>query len=89
MQYRTRLYISPFTPELLPIVLAPSVLPTASNISFHSLQTFPERNYGFVDLPAMEATKVKKKLHGSILKGSKVKVEEARAEAKDERNAEE
>ena len=37
----------------------------------------------------MEATKVKKKLHGSILKGSKVKVEEARAEAKDERNAEE
>ncbi|KAJ9306461.1 hypothetical protein DTO217A2_4007 [Paecilomyces variotii] len=73
-----RLHITPLTPELLDSVLAPSVRPSATDVSFHSIQTFPENSYGYVTLPAMEADKLKKKLHGSILKGKKFKVEEAR-----------
>ncbi|GAD95985.1 suppressor protein SRP40 [Paecilomyces variotii No. 5] len=73
-----RLHITPLTPELLDSVLAPSVRSSAADISFHSIETFPENSYGYVTLPAMEADKLKKKLHGSILKGKKFKVEEAR-----------
>ncbi|KAI9838185.1 MAG: hypothetical protein M1837_002614 [Sclerophora amabilis] len=73
-----RLHISPFNPALLSAVIPPAILPVASNISYHTLQTFPDRNFGYVDLPTMDAKKVKKRLHGSILKGTKVKVEEAR-----------
>lgn len=79
---RVRLHISPLTPELLPIVLPPSALAAASEVSYHTLQTFPERNYGYVELPVAEAQKLKKKLHGSILKGFKMKVEEARPKRK-------
>ena len=82
MNDRIRLHISPLNPELLRIVVPPAVLASASNISYHTLQTFPERNYGYVDLPAMEGKKIKKKLNGSILKGSKMRVEEARPSRK-------
>ncbi|KAE8367944.1 hypothetical protein BDV27DRAFT_122977 [Aspergillus caelatus] len=73
-----RLYITPFTAELLPSVLPSSVRPLAREISFHSIPTFPENNYGYVTLPEMEADKIKKKLNGSILKGRKFKVDVAR-----------
>ncbi|KAL2218048.1 suppressor protein SRP40, partial [Thermoascus aurantiacus ATCC 26904] len=73
----TRLHISPLTPALLDSVLAPSVRASATDISFHTIQTFPENSYGYVTLPAMEADKLKKKLNGSILKGKKFKVEVA------------
>ena len=79
---RVRLHISPLTPELLPTVLPPSALAAASEVSYHTLQTFPERNYGYVELPVAEAQKLKKRLHGSILKGSKMKIEEARPKRK-------
>jgi len=74
----TRLHITPLNPTLLPSILPPAVLAAARNISYHSLQTFPEKDFGFLDLPSMEAQKIKKKLNGSILKGTKVKIEEAR-----------
>src|SRR5204862_7875603 len=74
----TRLHISPLDPSLLETILPPSVRLLATDISFHRIQTFPENNYGFVSLPAMEAEKLKKKLNGSILKGKKLKVQEAR-----------
>ncbi|PLN82905.1 hypothetical protein BDW42DRAFT_165920 [Aspergillus taichungensis] len=73
-----RLHITPFDPSILPSVLPASIRPLASEISFHSIATFPENNYGYVSLPAMEADKIKKKLNGSILKGKKFKVEAAR-----------
>lgn len=73
-----RLHITPFTPDLLPSVLAASVRPLATEISFHCIPTYPENNYGYVTLPTMEADKVKKKLNGSILKGRKFHVDEAR-----------
>ncbi|KAK2759333.1 hypothetical protein FQN54_002811 [Arachnomyces sp. PD_36] len=74
----TRLHISPFTPALLETVLNPSLRASAADISFHTLETFPENSYGYVNLPTMEAEKLKKKLNGSILKGKKMKVEEAK-----------
>ena len=73
-----RLYISPLNSEFLDVILPRPLLEKASNISLHNIQTFPERNYGYLELPDMEADKLKKKLHGSTLKGAKMKVEEAR-----------
>ncbi|CAD6582363.1 MAG: hypothetical protein ASARMPREDX12_000913 [Alectoria sarmentosa] len=80
MTGRKRLHISPLNAQLLPLVLPPSLFQQASNISYHTIQTFPEKNYGYVDLPEMEADKLKKKLNGSVLKGSKMRVELARHE---------
>ncbi|KAG9232778.1 hypothetical protein BJ875DRAFT_67515 [Amylocarpus encephaloides] len=74
----TRLHITPLNPDLLPAILPPSILPNARNISYHSIETFPEKAYGFIELPAMDAEKVKKRLNGAILKGSKVRIEKAR-----------
>jgi hypothetical protein len=74
----TRLHISPLTPDLLPAVLGSRLVAIAQNVSYHQLQTFPENNYGYVDLPIKEAVAVKKKLHGAILRGQKMKIEEAR-----------
>ncbi len=78
MPDRLRLHISPLNPTLLNSLLSSAVLDTASNISYHSLQTFPERNYGYIELPRTEAEKMKRKYNGSILKGTKVRIEEAR-----------
>ncbi|KAI9371930.1 hypothetical protein BJX61DRAFT_534386 [Aspergillus egyptiacus] len=77
-QARTRLHITPFDSDLLPLVLPASIRPLATDISYHSIPTFPENNYGYVTLPTMEADKIKKKLNGSILKGRKFKVDSAR-----------
>ncbi|KAL8721201.1 MAG: hypothetical protein Q9181_007757 [Wetmoreana brouardii] len=75
-----RLYVTPLDTDLLPIVLTGSLHASARNISFHTLQTFPEKRYGYLELPAPEAERLRKKLHGSILKGAKMKVEQARPE---------
>ena len=80
----TRLHITPLTPDILPSILPASVQSVATGISFHALPTFPENSYGYVTLPTMEADKIKKKLHGSMLKGKKFKVETARPEKKRE-----
>ncbi|KAL3475330.1 hypothetical protein BJX99DRAFT_229702 [Aspergillus californicus] len=76
--YTTRLHITPLNPELLPLVLPASIRSLATDISYHCIPTFPENNYGYVTLPAMEADKIKKKLNGSILKGRKFEVDSAR-----------
>ncbi|KAH8808563.1 hypothetical protein F5884DRAFT_792620 [Xylogone sp. PMI_703] len=73
-----RLHITPFNPNLLTTIIPASTLPSARNISYHSLQTFPEKAYGYVELPVMEADKLRKKLNGSILKGTKLRIENAR-----------
>lgn len=74
----TRLHITPLSASLLPSILPPSVLPNARNISYHSVQTFPDKPYGFLDLPTMDASKLKTKLNGSILKGQKIRIESAK-----------
>ncbi|KAJ5902408.1 hypothetical protein N7495_002936 [Penicillium taxi] len=74
----TRLHICPFTPDLLPSIIPASIRPSATDISFHSIPTFPENSYGYITLPIMDADKIKRKLNGSILKGKKFKIEAAR-----------
>ena len=72
-----RLHITPFSADILPAILG-GALQSARNISCHEIQTAPENNYGYLDLPKMEAEKVKKKLNGAILKGKKIKIEDAK-----------
>lgn len=74
----SRLHITPLDPQLLKVVVPSAVLPHAKNVSFHALQTFPDRPYGFVDLPSADAEKIKKRLNGAVLKGSKIRIEPAR-----------
>ncbi|KAJ8125152.1 hypothetical protein O1611_g8489 [Lasiodiplodia mahajangana] len=73
----TRLHITPFDLSLQSVVIPASVLPRARNISYHIIETFPEKRFGFVDLPTMDADKLKKKLNGAVLKGTKIRVEAA------------
>lgn len=74
----TRLHITPLTPDILPSVLPASLRSSATDISFHSIPTFPENSYGYITLPTAEAEKIRKKFNGSILKGRKFRVEMAR-----------
>ncbi|KAI0145433.1 hypothetical protein GGR57DRAFT_480184 [Xylariaceae sp. FL1272] len=75
-----RLHITPFDQSLLNTVISASAFPRARNISYHTIEAFPEKRFGFVDLPAMDAEKLKKKLNGAVLKGSKMRIETARPE---------
>jgi hypothetical protein len=75
-----RLHITPLKPELLKVYLAPSILPLAKNISYHSVETFPEKGYGYLELPEDVAQKIKNKLNGLTLKGAKVRIEMAKPE---------
>ena len=77
---RTRIHITPFSSALLDRFIPPSLQPAATGISFHTLQTFPERGFGYVELPTMEAEKMKRKFNGTTLKGAKVKIEDAKPE---------
>lgn len=85
----TRLHITPFDAELFKVVIPTAAAAHARNVSYHTIETFPERRYGFVELPQMEADKVKKRLHGSVLKGAKVRIEKARPEERVEPTGEE
>lgn len=78
MTTSTRLHIAPFTADLARAVLGANVIPLAQNISYHTACTFPENNYGFVDLPSEDARALAKKLNGTILRGKRMRVEEAR-----------
>ncbi|KAI9704515.1 MAG: hypothetical protein M1820_005589 [Bogoriella megaspora] len=85
----TRLHITPLDQSLLRAYLSENLLSQATNISYHSIQAFPEKSYGFVELPAMEAEKLKKKFNGSILKDTRVNIEEARPEKKQRKREQE
>lgn len=74
----TRLHVTPLTPELLATILPASIRSSATDISFHSVLTFPENTYGYLTLPTAEAEKFRKKMDGSMLKGKKFRVETAR-----------
>jgi hypothetical protein len=76
---RVRLHITPFDAALLPAILPASVQPRASEVSFHTLDSFPDKRYGFVTLPTADAERVRRRLHGAIVKGTKIRIEAARA----------
>ncbi|KAF3484236.1 uncharacterized protein GIQ15_03560 [Arthroderma uncinatum] len=73
-----RLHITPLDAAILDTVLQPSIRHLATDISFHTIETYPENNYGFVTLPVVDADKVTKKLNGAILKGKKFRIEQAK-----------
>lgn len=73
-----RLHITPLDPELLKVIVPASTLPRARNISFHTIETFPENRYGYVELPRADADKVKAKLNGAVLRGTKIRIDKAR-----------
>ena len=73
-----RLHVTPLDAELLKVVLSSALLPKARNISYHALATFPEKRYGFLELPNEDAEKLKKKLNGAVLKGVKIRIEPSR-----------
>ncbi|RDA90406.1 hypothetical protein CP533_1036 [Ophiocordyceps camponoti-saundersi (nom. inval.)] len=75
-----RLHITPLDEHLVNIILPASVRPRSRNLSLHTIQTFPEKRYGFIELPRMDAIQLKKKLNGSLLKGTTVRVQDARPE---------
>jgi hypothetical protein len=75
----TRLHITPCDAEFLNAILPESTFrPLARNVSFHTIQAFPENRYGFVELPHAEAEKLRTKFHGATLKGCKMRVEKAK-----------
>jgi hypothetical protein len=84
----TRLHITPFDAGLVDIVIPASVRPRARNVSFHSVATFPENRYGYVDLPRADAERLKAKLNGSVLKGTKMRIENAHPEVREEPSGE-
>lgn len=76
-EQKLRLHITPFSEDLAQSILS-TYSSLADNITYHTLETFPEHSYGYIELPVMEAEKLKKKLNGSILKGKKLRIESAR-----------
>ncbi|OHE91302.1 hypothetical protein CORC01_13417 [Colletotrichum orchidophilum] len=74
----TRLHITPFDQDLLKVVIPSAILRSARNISFHTIETFPDKRFGFVDVPEADAEKIKKRLNGAVLKGSKMRIDKAR-----------
>lgn len=84
----TRLHITPFDAGLVDIVIPVSIRPRARNVSFHSVATFPENRYGYVDLPRADAERLKAKLNGSVLKGTKMRIETAHPEVREEPSGE-
>ncbi|EGX46668.1 hypothetical protein AOL_s00097g572 [Orbilia oligospora ATCC 24927] len=70
-----RLHIAPLTTESAKAIVAVQHLSTAS---FHTIDTFPEKSYGFVTLPRVEAEALRKKYNGTVFRGIKMSIEEAR-----------
>lgn len=77
---RTRLHITPFNEALLNSYIPANLRAQATSISFHSVQTFPEKQFGYIELPASEAQKLKQKLNGATLRGQKIRIEQAKPE---------
>ncbi|THV68189.1 hypothetical protein D6D29_10199 [Aureobasidium pullulans] len=86
---RIRLHISPFNATLYENIIPKSIQPNATNVSYHSVQTFPERGFGFVELPREDADKLRKKLNGFTLRGQKMAISEAKPEKRRRRDKDE
>ncbi|KAF3926927.1 hypothetical protein ABW20_dc0106468 [Dactylellina cionopaga] len=70
-----RLHITPLTAESAKAIVPAKHLATAS---FHAIDTFPERSYGFVTVPRADAETLRRKYNGTVFRGVKMSVEEAR-----------
>jgi hypothetical protein len=79
---RVRLHITPFNSTLYQNIIPASIQPNVTNLSYHTVQTFPERGFGFVELPKADADKLRKKFNGLTLRGQKMAIQEAKPEKK-------
>lgn len=79
---RVRLHITPFNKTLYQNIIPASIQPNATNLSYHTVQTFPERGFGFIELPKADADKLRKKFNGATLRGQKMAIQEAKPEKK-------
>lgn len=77
---RTRLHIAPFNSSLYSTIIAPRLQPLATGLSYHKTQTDINGGFGYVELPKLEADKLRQKLNGAVLRGAKMKVEVAKPE---------
>jgi len=77
---RVRLFISPFNPSLFSTIIPAASRALATSISYHHTQTEPDKGFGYLELPTTEADRLKKKLNGAILRGSKMSIDIARPE---------
>lgn len=84
-----RLYISPFCPALYTVVLPAAAQKLVANLSYHSIPNFPEKPFAYLDLPTEEAQKLRRKFNSTILRGKKMRVEEARIDTKKKKRVEE
>ncbi|RPA94717.1 hypothetical protein L873DRAFT_1830221 [Choiromyces venosus 120613-1] len=76
-----RLHITPLTQETAHTLLPPKVLAdkaVVASMSFHTIPSFPKKSYGYLDCERGVADGIKKKLNGSLFRGVKVRVEDAR-----------
>ncbi|KAG8626945.1 hypothetical protein KVT40_005890 [Elsinoe batatas] len=76
----TRLHITPFSPALLDSIIPRTRQSLATSISYHKTQSDPDKGFGYIELPSNQADKLRSKLNGAILKGSKMSIEKARPE---------
>ena len=77
----TRLYISPLSAETLSVILPLEQQGSLFEPPFFGApQSFPERPFAYLELPRDVADKLRKKLNGSIFKGAKLRIEEAKSE---------
>ncbi|QIW95760.1 hypothetical protein AMS68_001278 [Peltaster fructicola] len=73
-----RLHITPFNPSIYEKIIPAAFRKPESKASFHAVQTFPERGFGYLQVSRSDAEALKRKLNGSMLKGTKIRIEEAR-----------
>lgn len=74
-----RLHVSPLNPPLLDAILGGE---PASQMSYHTVPTFPENSYGYIEVSAARAHKIMTKLNGAILKGRKLHIQKARPQTR-------
>ena len=84
-----RLHIVPLNQDLFGTIVPKSIQKLTSDTSFHSAQNDPDKGFGYVTLPKAEADKLRKKFNGSVLRGAKMSIEEARSSRKRARKEEE
>ncbi|PNS15764.1 hypothetical protein CAC42_4216 [Sphaceloma murrayae] len=75
-----RLHISPFSPALLDSIIPRTKQSLVKSVSYHTIQSEPDKGFGYLELPTDEADRLRKKLHGAILRGNKMSIDKARPE---------
>ncbi|PUU78257.1 hypothetical protein B9Z19DRAFT_1108389 [Tuber borchii] len=71
------LHITPLTPETTHSLLPPKVLAekaVVASMSFHTIPSFPEKSYGYLDCEWGVADGIKKKLNESLFGGLKLRL---------------